>query len=181
MKKLFTIIIICMSCISCPAVRKVPIAGLELVMAEGDKVIATTKAGKIEILAWKGLNRSYTWDGATRSVELGGRAERWYGSLGAYYPGPGNHWKNHQGITRGVLQEGQQHFSDEAAAQKWIDQQSEWYATVYSNSGLLVSYDKIIERRQLNVEVWQLYIGGKKPTKLKGASDSLVILRKAPK
>ncbi len=163
------------------AAEKAPTPVLELVMAQGDKVSATTKAGSIDIIAEAGLHRSYFWDGATRSVELWPRAERWYGSLGAYYPGPGEHWKSNNGITRGVLQEGKQNFDNMEAALKWLKQQIKWYATVYSNSGLVVSFDKVPERKQINVEVWQITINGKPPTKLEGASDMSVSLVPAKK
>jgi hypothetical protein len=143
-------------------------------MSEGDRIVATTTAGKIEIEAGNGLNRSYKWEEATRSAELWPRTKRWYGSMGAYYPGPGEHWKNHNGITRGVLQEGQQHFADREAAMKWLNQQGKWYATVYTSSGLVVSFDKVLGRRQLNVEVWQITINGGAPRELEGADDAKV-------
>ena len=152
---------------------------LELVMAKGDKIVATTEAGGIEITAGDGLNRSYTWEGATRSAELLPRTKRWYGSMGAYYPGPVEHWKKHNGITRGVLQEGQQHFEDIEAAKKWLAQQGEWYATVYTDSGLVVSFSKVEGRRQINVEVWQITINGKPPRGLQGADNSKVQLLKS--
>jgi len=147
---------------------------LELVMSKGDKILATTEAGRIEIMAGDGLNRSYTWDGATRTAELLPRTKRWYGSMGAYYPGPGEHWKDNNGITRGVLQEGQQHFEDKEAAQKWLAQQGKWYSTVFTNSGLVVSFAKVAGRRQINVEVWQITIGGVPPKELNGADDAKV-------
>src|SRR5216684_1682403 len=61
----------------------------EMVMSPGMSVKATTQEGEITITAGKDFNRSYTWDGGTRSVSLWPRWERWYGSLGAYYPGAG--------------------------------------------------------------------------------------------
>ena len=78
----------------------------EIVMSPGMTITATTPTGAITVTAGRGLKRSYTWEGATRSVEMWPRGERWYGSLGLYYPGPGNHWEAHNGITRGGLQEG---------------------------------------------------------------------------
>ncbi|MBE7501707.1 MAG: hypothetical protein HS113_15670 [Verrucomicrobiales bacterium] len=33
---------------------------------------------------------------------------------------------------------------------------------------------KVPARRQLSVEVWQIYIGGKKPERLPGARDDLI-------
>ena len=159
------------------AVIAFPVAAadkLELVMTKGDKIIATTEAGRIEVTAGEGLNRSYTWEGASRSAELLPRTKRWYGSMGGYYPGPGEHWKEHNGITRGVLQEGQQHFEDAEAAKKWLAQQGKWYSTVFTDSGLVVSFSKVEGRRQINVEVWQITINGKPPRQLQGADNSKV-------
>lgn len=146
----------------------------EVVMAQGSRLTATTPVGKIVIVAGQGLRRSYTWDGATRAVEMWPRDKRWYGSLGLYYPGPGNHWREHEGISRGVVQEGQQHFETTAEAMDWL-KKLQWQPHVWNNSGLVVGWSKTPARQQLNVDVWQLYIGGKKPTKLPGADDKAII------
>jgi hypothetical protein len=76
-----------------PAIH--PIYENELVMTEGLEIEAKTKNGKIKIKALNGLHRTYTWENTTRSAELGLRKTRWYGSYGAYYPGPGYHWKEY--------------------------------------------------------------------------------------
>jgi len=157
------------------AIHGTPAAsGVELVMSEGAVLKATTRTGTIEITAGKGLKRSYTWDGETRTAELEPREERWYGSLGAYYPGPGEHWKDNHGITRGVLQEGQQHFKTLAEALQWIAKQAESYPVVYRDDGLMVAFGKQPGRKQLNVEVWQIYIAGKKPAELKGSENEKI-------
>jgi hypothetical protein len=144
---------------------------LELVMCPGSQLKATTTTGTIRISAGAGLKRTYEWDGAARSVVLIPREKRWLGSLGAYYPGPGDHWKPHEGITRGVVEEGQQHFIFTSSAMRWLHLQKGYYPTVYRDDGLVVSYGKVLLRRQLNVEVWQIFIRGKKPTKLAGSNN----------
>lgn len=149
-------------------------AGTEVVMAPGSTITAETMTGTITITAGKGLLRSYTWEGATRSVEMGARKVRWYGSLGLAFPGPGDHWKEHNGITRGVLEEGQMRFASLAAAMKWINDHGKGMPLVYRNDGLLVGFGKNLSRKQLNVEVWQIYINGKKPTSLAGSQDSKI-------
>ena len=138
------------------------IAKIELVMSEGMEIKAKTQNGEISIKAGKGLNRSYIWDGAVRTAELWPRKSRWYGSFGAYYPGPGLHWKNHNGIKRGVLDEGQQNFETVEEALAWLKLPYN-SDCVYRDDGLVVCYSKNLERFQLNVSVWQIYIGGKKP------------------
>jgi hypothetical protein len=92
-----------------------------------------------------------------------------------YYPGPGDHWNGHNGITRGVVEEGQQHFKTAEEAAKWISAQ-QWAPLVYRNDGLAVGYRKELSRSQLDVVVWQIYIDGRKPTKLPGADDDKIVV-----
>jgi ankyrin repeat protein len=151
----------------------------EIVMSPGMVITATTPAGTIVVTAVDDLTRSYSWEGATRSVEMWPREERWYGSLGLYYPGPGDHWKAHNGITRGVLEEGQQHFKTVEEALQWIHSRT-WMPYVYRDDGLVVGWSKTLPRRQLNVEVWQILINGKKPHRLPGSQDSKIVVSHAP-
>ncbi len=157
------------------ATRPAELVKTEFAMARGQTITAMTSVGTIQIRADNWLKRSYTWEGATRSVEMWPRNERWYGSLGVYYPGPGRHWEEHHGITRGVVQEGQQHFDSVEAAMAWIAKpEQKWMPYVYRNDGLMVGWTKVPEREQLNVDVWQIIIKGKKPTKLPGATDAAI-------
>ena len=155
------------------APRPAELGKTEFALLPGQTVTATTPAGTIQVRADDWLKRSYTWEGATRSVIMWPRAERWYGSLGIYYPGPGRHWAEHNGITRGVVEEGQQHFDSVEAAVDWI-RKRQWMPHAYRNDGLVVGWTKIPAREQLNVDVWQIMINGKKPTSLPGASDAAV-------
>ena len=148
-------------------------------MSPGMTLSATTASGKMVVAAVDEFTRSYTWEGATRSAELSPRPARWYGSLGAYFPGPGDHWALHNGITRGVLEEGQQRFRSVAEALRWIKGQS-WQPCVYRNDGLFVGWGKVLERRQLDVSVFQIYVMGKKPTHLPGSHDGAIVVRRAP-
>ncbi len=149
-------------------------AGTEVVMAPGSSITAETSTGTITITAGKGLMRSYTWDGATRSVEMGVRKIRWNGSLGLAFPGPGDHWKENNGITRGVLEEGQMRFNTVAEAMQWLGGKGKEMPIVYRNDGLVVGFGKNLSRKQLNVEVWQIYINGKKPTSLTGSQNAKI-------
>src|SRR5438552_10811755 len=69
----------------------------ESVMSPGMKITVSASAGTMTITAKDDLVRAYTWEGATRWVEMIPRGQRWYGSLGLYYPGPGDHWQEHHG------------------------------------------------------------------------------------
>jgi len=147
----------------------------EIVMTSGMKITATTPEGTITITAGEGLKRSYTWEGATRSVCMDPRYERWFGSFGLYYPGPGDHWEEHNGITRAVTEEGQQHFDSTEAALEWIESRT-WVEDVYRDDGLVVGWNKTLPRRQLNVDVWQIYINGEKPSKLGGSQNDAIVV-----
>jgi hypothetical protein len=166
---------------SCASSPEQPHPPAELVMRPGDSITATTAAGTITIRADDELTRTYTWEGGSRSARLWPRNERWYGSLGAYYPGPGEHWREHHGITRGVLQEGQQHFQTRAEALAWLRRM--WYLprSVYRDDGLWVLFAKVPERRQLNVEVFQVDVKGRKPGSLPGSRNgSIRVVRARP-
>ena len=152
--------------------------GTEIAMLDGMTIEATTPVGKMKIHAGPGLKRDYTWEGATRSVIMIPRGERWYGSKGMYYPGPGDHWEEHNGISRGVVEEGQQNFKTVLDAQKWIEGR-EYMKYVWNHSGLVVGWDKVMPRRQLNVEVWQITIKGKKPKSFGGSHDDKLLVTSA--
>lgn len=147
----------------------------EIVMPADSTIEATTNTGKIIIRSGKGLKRWYTWDGATSYVVMSPRNERWNGSLGLIYPGMGSHWfPAHEGISRGVLEEGQQHFRTIEEAMNWLNKQKEISPLVYSDYGLVVSHAKYLPREQLNVDVWQILIDGKKPERLIGSNNSAI-------
>ena len=45
---------------------------------------------------------------------------------------------------------------------------------VYTSNGLVIGWDKVLPRKQLEVDVWQFLIGGKKPANLPGSQDDLI-------
>jgi hypothetical protein len=157
-----------------PSAGRLP-AGCEVVMSPKMRITATTSVGTIAITAVDELTRSYAWEGATRAVEMSPRTERWYGSLGLFNPGPGDHWREHRGISRCVTQEGQQHFKTAEEALEWIKKRA-WWPFVYRDDGLMVGWNKNLPRRQLGVEVWQIIVDGKKPKALPGSQNDKIIV-----
>lgn len=152
----------------------------ETVMTPGMRITASDSGGQIFISAGEGCERSYTWDSATRSAKLWPRKTRWYGSLGIYFPGPGEHWKSNGGVTRGVLGEGILWFKTADDALAWIKNIQPLKNCVYSNDGLLVAWERVPARKQLNVDVWQIMVAGRRPTDLPGSrDDQLVITRES--
>jgi hypothetical protein len=168
-------------CSRCITKSEKMVSGAEVVLREGDIVSATTDVGTIKVHAGPGYFRTYEWNGAKRSVELWPRNERWYGSLGLYYPGPGFHWEEHEGIARCCVEEGQQHVRDEDEFYQWLNkrkiaQKGHIDHYVYNSTGLVVGWSKFLPRKELNVEVWQVLVNGSKPANLKGANDKAVFL-----
>ena len=150
-------------------------AGTEVVMAPDSSITAETSTGTITITAGKGLLRSYTWEGATRFIEMYVSSTRKSGSPGLFFPGAHNPpWKMHNGINGGDLKEGEMRFPTVAAAMKWINARSKSLPMVYRNDGLLVGFGKTLPRKELNVEMWQIYINGKKPKTLAGSQDAKI-------
>lgn len=190
--KLILLLIIVLTSLSCRSADKYHLQSPpdvppdnEVVMSDGMTI--TVKPGSrihppeyqlesIKITATKGRMRSYTWEGETRSVIMWARGARWFGSMGIYYPGPGYHWKKHNGIRRGVLEEGQRHFDTVESALKWLKWKS---SCIYRDDGLVVCHSKYLEK--LNVDIWQIYIGGKVPSKFQeSAIDSINSMHKWP-
>lgn len=119
--------------------------------------------------AEEGTVRTYSWDGITRRVELTARPKRWYGSLGLY--NPGESIEEHKGITRALVSECQRHFTSEQEALDWLNGPYHKKYLVYNSNGLAVGWYLTPERNQLTVDVWQVYVNGKKPTNLPDANN----------
>lgn len=153
----------------------------ETVMTAGTQITAKTANGEVTIRAGNGFERFYTWDNATRSAVLWPRRQRWQGSLGIYYPGPGQHWQSNNGITRGVLNEGVLWFRSVESARKWIERcRSTGAACAHTESGLLVVFQKILPRKQVIIEVWQIMVDGEKPKAMPGGDNESVAVSQMP-
>lgn len=143
----------------------------EFVMTTGTTIKATNTSGTITIRSDGELKRSFSWNGQTVKVEMQKRQSRWNGSLGIYCPGGG-------GSIHTVIEEGQQHFNSEKEAIEWLSWQDKAMHYVYSSNGLVVGWhvtkDPNSPKMALSVQVWQFYIKGQMPSKLKGARDDLV-------
>ena len=154
-------------------VPRVYTPGKGIIMTSGMEITVGTSSEKISIKAGEGLQRIYKFDGCERELIMWPRTEEWYGKWGAYYPGPGLHWKDCNGIGRAVVEESTMHFTDEKDAVNYIKETYKAWNLVYSNDGLVVAWWKVPERHQLAIDVIQILIGeNKKPTILPGANDS---------
>ena len=165
----------------------------EAVMVEGMSISFTNSNGSMTVTAGKGFERRFTWAGDTRTVIMYPRKKRWLGSLGMYNPGayiPGKlePWTYHDGIKRFVVEEGQRHFTNTTDVVKWLATRSKFYDYIYNDQGLVVglAFDRQPQSPDgpagtLHVDVWQIYINGKKPQKLDGSKDQDITVYYPPR
>jgi hypothetical protein len=163
----------------CEIQARTPVGAIRVlagnVVPPGKDKVVQTPAGPIALRATEWYPRTYYWGRCKGTVDLEPRNQRWHGSLGAYSPGSGFHWRECEGVARAVVEEGQQHFATVEEAVAWLKKKSEWMPYVYRNDGLAVGWRTVIPyRKQLNVDVWQILIGNQKPTRLPGADDGAI-------
>lgn len=142
----------------------------EMVIPVGATVTAVNANGKMLITATSITRRRYRWDDRDGSYALIPRIHRWYGSLGLYVssaPMQGPGWS-----IDGVLTEYQIHFADALSAGRWLTAGAESpERLVWNSTGLAVAFQELPSRGQLDVDVLQVCIRGKKPQHLSGADD----------
>ena len=139
------------------------------------RITATTPVGTIAITAVDERTRAYTWDGATRAVERSSETARVLGGAGAFHCSFDEHWRDHHGISRGLTREGQKHCKTVFEAMKWI-REPDQATFVYRNDGLVVGWEKVPNDKVLTVEVWQIFVDGKKPKRLPGSGDDKIVV-----
>lgn len=152
---------------------------IELALHEGARLEARTNTASITVIAGDKLKRRYEWDGCGLNADMSARKDRWFGSLGMYDPAgrsfidPSAGCK---GISRPVVEEGQIHFSDENLANAWITRYKKIspLSTVWTNDGLLIQWGITPQRHQINVDLWQICINGKRPVRLAGSLDQAI-------
>jgi hypothetical protein len=143
----------------------------EFAMVPGMKIEANSPSGMLVIEAIDKVTRRYSWGSSSKAFTLLPRPKRWMGSKGVS-KGVGDT------DTHVVLEEGQQHFYSESEALTWIRQRDVRMHSAYTQNGLVVGWYETKapppQRVALIAEVWQIYIHGRKPNRLPGASDQRV-------
>ena len=139
----------------------------ELAMQPGMTIVATNKNGKVTIEYISSLKRRYRWGEFDETRFLIPRKERWLGRLGAYEPAEAHLWEIFS--PRIVAEDSQLHFENLNDLELWLNQGSAVLDWVYTDNGLVVGFAESPERNQVNIEIYQLYINGKKPSQLDGS------------
>ena len=145
-------------------------AGRDTVMSPGMRITATNDHGTIAITAGDGLHRTYAWDGNSRSIELTPRRDPHDGLWGAYSTGEEPRSGGETAIVarESVLRVPREWEFTERLAR---EPDKRW---VYTHDGLVVGFRRAPQRNAVEVDVFQLLIGGRRPQRLAGARDAAI-------
>jgi|GEM_PF-3352945 len=148
----------------------------EVVLRPGESVIATNKFGTIKIGYVSERERRFDLDGRIKIAILRARPERFLGMLGLYDPAEA--WVFAPPPFRLLVEEAERHFNTYDQIYAALYEGSAVMDWVYTSDGLVVGYDKIppppdhqVEFNTYEVDLYQFYLNGAKPTGLRGARD----------
>ncbi len=147
----------------------------EVVLKPGMKVTATNATGTVTIEAGEGTKRIFRGNGWKKERNLIPRTTRWYGSLGLYDPSP----SLYPFFGQLLVDEGRLYFSSISEALKYLYEDRPYFKPIYTNNGLVFGYGEHIVgvgKPIRNVQLWQIYINGKRPTSIPGADDSAFLV-----
>lgn len=172
MKSLHFVLSLILLSAGCATYRLQPYS--ETVMTPGMRVTATNPNGTVTILAGEGTRRHYRGPGWQKSLSLLTRSERWNGSLGLYDPA-----SSFSAYGRLLAEEGRIHCTSISQALRWLYVGSAINRPAYTNQGLVICYSISVPPNGAgeptrSVELWQLYINGRRPRHLPGASDGAI-------
>lgn len=142
------------------------------VLVQGESIDATNKNGRVKISYVGPTQRAYEWDSEKRTVELQPRKEEFDGKLGLY--DPANSWIFLSHNTRLVLNEATRDFDSQKKARTALTESSAYMDWVYTPDGLVVGFGRSPERKQINIDVFQFLIRGKKPINLEAARPNQI-------
>ncbi len=146
----------------------------ETVMSAGMRVTAVNPNGTVSISAGEGTRRHYAGAGWRKSSSLIARSSRWNGSLGLYDPAP-----SFSPYGRLLAEEGRIHCTSVSQAMRWLYSGSAISRPTYTNNGLVFCYAVSVPpggagEPTRSVELWQLYINGRRPRHLPGGNDRVI-------
>ena len=144
------------------------------VLKPGTTVEATNKNGFVRISYVDTTRRKYTWDKRSETIRLIARKEPFRGELGLYEPAAS--WGLNPWETRLVLDESVRDFESEQQLQNALVEGSAVMDWVYTNDGLVVGFGRIPARKQINIELFQFLLRGKKPRVIAGAHPNQIQL-----
>jgi hypothetical protein len=161
----------------------------ELVMPPFSQIRATDAGDSITVTAGDDLVRCFTWDDATGCLKLSLMHQDW--GLGGGNAGASTNglpmdwaWRNKGGIYRAIAREAQQHLKSTEEFPTWLHRFTSGdirgnYSFAYRDDGLVVVWSKNVAYNAgtLDVDVWQIYVGDHKPTKLPGSRNDEITVK----
>jgi len=147
----------------------------ETVLSKGMTITATNPNGVVTISGGSGTSRTFSGPGWSKKRNLIPRTTRWYGTLGLYDPA-----ESDSPYGRLLVDEGKLFFDSESDALRYLYGGSGYSKPVFNNRGLVVGYhvENIPGGEPMrSVDVWQIYIKGKRPIALRGADDSAITVK----
>ena len=138
----------------------------EVVLRPGMAVTVRSPLGPVTVSAGAGTERTCSSPGWSQRLRLQSRTDRWCGSLGLTN-GDGVHGPF-------VLDEGQIHVQTRIDALRWLTHQAEYFGARWTRDGLVcaIAGDGLSQPRPQWVEIWQLYVNGRRPRDLPLADDA---------
>ena len=152
--------------------ENIPVRGN--VLFPGQSVDVLNQSGRLRISFVSALKREYQWDGEARVVKMIARQEPFLGRLGLYDPADIVGFRPHE--TRLVAQESVLDFPNYDRAYAFINESSAEVDFVYTSDGLAIGFDRVPARHQVNIDLWQILVKGKKPAGLVGAHNDSIHL-----
>lgn len=153
--------------------RSEPYPFTELAMQSGMKIDAKNKNGEFSI-EWLGaLKREYRWNGKKATRTLIPREERFTGRLGAYDPASAS-FITVMFRTRIVADDSILNFSTMEEIEAKLYEGSAVSDWVYTDDGLVLGFSESPDRHQVNIDVYQFLLNGKKPNGIKGSRPELI-------
>jgi hypothetical protein len=144
------------------------------VLGPDQRVEAVNKNGKVTISYVTAATRKYEWDGKGKVVKMIPRDEPFQGKLGLYQPSES--WGLNPFEVRIVAEEAVIDFKNEDEMYAFLRQSDSYLDWVYTTDGLVVGFGKAPSRKQINIDLYQLLVRGKKPIGLKGARQNAIRL-----
>lgn len=145
----------------------------ENVLSEGMVITARTAHGILSIEGDTESWRKFSNEGWTATRRLIARSQRWNGSLGLYDPAT----TLFSPYGRLLVEEGRLFFDSEKDALRYLAVSGDYFQYVFNESGLVIglNIDQVAGHQPTrSVQLWQIYIQGRKPVALRGGDDALV-------
>jgi hypothetical protein len=158
---------------ACAPSPEIPVR--DAVLRPSQSLQATNKFGSVRVTYVSSVRRRFEWDGNSRVVAMIARSEPWLGELGLYDPADCEVIVIPLCRTpRLVVREAVHDFDSYDQLYAFLYEGRAVMDWVYTSDGLLVGFGRAPEREQINVDVRQLTVHGRKPAALRGARDGSI-------